>query len=188
MESECNVSACSQAWSLHFTEVALRRRVREQGLCAEHGALRLDQYRTENRMGPGQRQHVDGLISFDIEMIVFDYKTNFHQVYLREVGGTRLFVFTTGYFEASTLYNAVNQRSLDRPPTHVVMANTIRSLGGRLQDVRITHCDADGKYYCAQLTLLHEGQKVEVDLRPTDAIALALYSEAPILISESILS
>jgi bifunctional DNase/RNase len=69
--------------------------------------------------------------------------------------------------------------------THDLLRSTIEELGGRIDRVVITDL-RDATFY-AILHLERDGQKVEVDARPSDAMALALRCEAPIFVEEAVL-
>ncbi len=65
------------------------------------------------------------------------------------------------------------------------MANTIETMGGELQDVYIN--DLREHTYFAKLRVRQEGELVEIDCRPSDAIALAVTAKVPIYVAEDVL-
>lgn len=108
-------------------------------------------------------------------------------IYLREVKGDRTFPILIGFFEASS----INRRLLEEPPprplTHELLRTTIEMLGGHVQDVVISSLK-DHTYY-AVIRIMQDGEMVEVDARPSDAIALSVhYSPVlPIYVSEDVI-
>lgn len=106
-------------------------------------------------------------------------------VYLREVGGERAFPIVIGFFEATSIDRRVKGLSTPRPLTHDLLASTIEGLGGELQDITITEL-RDHTYY-AKLRIKHDGEIVEVDARPSDAIAVAVTVDVPIFVADDIL-
>tara|TARA_R110002095_G_scaffold208076_1_gene193530 strand:- start:899 stop:1291 length:393 start_codon:yes stop_codon:yes gene_type:complete len=109
-------------------------------------------------------------------------------IYLREVNGDRIFPILIGIFEATTIDRRVNQEfSPQRPLTHDLLKSTIEALGGNLQDIVITHLE-DHTYY-AVLRVSQAGELIEIDSRPSDAIALSIHYEppVPIYVHESVL-
>ena len=66
-----------------------------------------------------------------------------------------------------------------------MLANTIELLNGELQDIFISEL-RDHTYY-AKLRIRHSGELVEVDSRPSDAIAVAVTVDVPIYVSEEVL-
>lgn len=114
---------------------------------------------------------------------------NDHQiVYLREVDGERQFPIVIGLFEASSIDRRVKNEAPPRPLTHELLKNTIEELGGELQDVVINNL-LDHTYY-GLLRIQQDGELVEVDCRPSDAIALAVQfsPHLPIYVDEEVLA
>jgi hypothetical protein len=72
-----------------------------------------------------------------------------------------------------------------RPLTHDLLANVIENLGGELQDVFVS--DLRDHTYYAKLRIRQEGELIEVDSRPSDAIALAVAARVPIYVSEEVI-
>jgi bifunctional DNase/RNase len=130
-----------------------------------------------------------GMIAVAVQMelvriIIID--TNDQQIiYLREVEGVRTFPIVIGLFEATSINRRVQGHPTPRPLTHDLLASTIEQLGGELQDIFISEL-RDHTYF-AKLRIKHEGEIVEVDSRPSDAIALAVTAEVPIYVAEDVL-
>ena len=72
-----------------------------------------------------------------------------------------------------------------RPLTHDLLANTIEQLGGELQDIFISEL-RDHTYF-AKLRIRHDGEIIEVDSRPSDAIAVAVTVDVPIYVAEDVI-
>ena len=93
-------------------------------------------------------------------------------IVLREVDGERSFPIVIGIFEATSIDRRVKGISNPRPLTHDLVASVIDNLGGELRDIYISEL-RDHTYY-AKLRIRQNGEMVEVDSRPSDAIALAV--------------
>ncbi len=106
-------------------------------------------------------------------------------VMLREVEGERSFSIMIGIFEATSIDRRVKRLPSPRPLTHDLVASVIESLGGELRDIYISEL-RDHTYY-AKLRIRMNGEMVEVDSRPSDAIALAVTASVPIYVSEEVL-
>lgn len=106
-------------------------------------------------------------------------------IYLKEVEGERTFPIVIGFFEATSIDRRVRGQSTPRPLTHDLLANTIENLGGELQDIYISEL-RDHTYY-AKLRIKHEGEVIEVDSRPSDAIAVAVTVDVPIYVAEDVI-
>jgi bifunctional DNase/RNase len=104
---------------------------------------------------------------------------------LKEVDGDRSFPIVIGIFEATSIDRRVKGITNPRPLTHDLVANTIEQMGGELQDVYIN--DLREHTYFAKLRVRQEGELVEVDCRPSDAIALAVTAKVPIYVAEDVL-
>jgi uncharacterized protein len=109
-----------------------------------------------------------------------------HQVImLKEVDGDRSFSIMIGIFEATSIDRRVKRLPSPRPLTHDLVTSVIDNLGGELRDVYISELK-DHTYY-AKLRIRQNGEMVEVDSRPSDAIALAVTASVPIYVSEEVL-
>ena len=106
-------------------------------------------------------------------------------ILLREVDGERNFSIMIGIFEATSIDRRVKKLPSPRPLTHDLVANVVDSLGGELRDIYISEL-RDHTYY-AKLRIRQNGEMVEVDSRPSDAIALAVTANVPIYVAEDVL-
>ena len=104
-------------------------------------------------------------------------------VFLKEVDGTRKFPILIGEFEAGV----INRRLLEDPPfrplTHDLLRTVISTLGAEPQEVVIT--EMKDHTYFAVLKLLYKDQVLEIDCRPSDAIALSVHYDPPLPIFAS---
>jgi hypothetical protein len=108
-------------------------------------------------------------------------------IVLREVEGEqRSFPIVIGIFEATSIDRRVKNQPTPRPLTHDLLAQVIEDLGGEIQDVIIS--DLKEHTYFAKLRIRHEGDLVEIDSRPSDAIAIAVTAKVPIYVSEDVLA
>lgn len=108
-----------------------------------------------------------------------------HLMVLREADGNRLLVISIGVMEATAIAVAVEGIEAPRPMTHDLLAHVIRRLGGELTRV-IIH-DLRNETFIGQLDLNTERGVIEVDCRPSDAVALAVRMQAPIFVTEGVL-
>ncbi|MFP6650425.1 MAG: bifunctional nuclease family protein [Pirellulaceae bacterium] len=113
---------------------------------------------------------------------------NDHQViYLREVNGDRQFPILIGVFEATSIDRRVKSYSAPRPLTHDLIVNMVEQLGGELDSVLIT--ELKEHTYFSRVRIRQDGELIEIDSRPSDAIAIAVTCEPnlPIWVSEQVL-
>jgi len=113
---------------------------------------------------------------------------NEHQViYLKEVDGERQFPILIGIFEATSIDRRVKDIPRPRPLTHDLLVNSVEALGAELDSVVIS--ELREHTYFASLRLKHEGEIIEIDARPSDAIAVAVTCNPPlpIYVAEEVL-
>ena len=90
-----------------------------------------------------------------------------------------------GPLEAQNIAVAMAGEKPPRPLTPDLLLSVLEMLGGKLKRVEITELK-DGTYF-ARLVIEHRGIEYEIDARPSDAIALALRTDAPIYVDEKLL-
>ncbi|WP_435011635.1 bifunctional nuclease family protein [Tundrisphaera lichenicola] len=107
-------------------------------------------------------------------------------IFLKEVDGERTFPIVIGIFEATSIDRRIKGVLAPRPLTHDLLASTIELLNGELQDIFISEL-RDHTYF-AKLRIRHQGELIEVDSRPSDAIAVAVTVDVPIYVAEEVLN
>jgi uncharacterized protein len=124
-------------------------------------------------------------VQMDLRRIIISEIHEQQIILLREVDGERNFSIMIGFFEATSIDRRVKKLLSPRPLTHDLVANVVDSLGGELRDIYISEL-RDHTYY-AKLRIRMNGEIVEVDCRPSDAIAIAVTANVPIYVSEDVL-
>jgi len=114
----------------------------------------------------------------EVASLGLDKSSNTPVVILREKGGERLLPIWIGPGEASAIAMELAGIKFSRPLTHDLFTAVVRGLGGELVRVVITKV-IDNTYY-ASLIFARNGEMISIDSRPSDSIALALRSEAPV--------
>jgi bifunctional DNase/RNase len=117
--------------------------------------------------------------------LLFDNANQTPVLLLKEKEGNRVLPIWIGVFEAQSILMALKGIMLHRPLTHDLCLDIINSFGGKLKNVNISKLDK-GTFY-AELILEHKKNKIVVDARPSDSIAIALRHSAPIYVNKSIL-
>lgn len=122
--------------------------------------------------------------------IIISELTENQVIYLREVDGERQFPILIGIFEATSIDRRIkmNGEMPPRPLTHDLINSVAKALGADV--VRIVVSDLQEATYFAQIVLEGSDGEVEVDARPSDAIALAVTHDPPlpILVAEEVLA
>jgi len=124
-------------------------------------------------------------IPVELVGVRIELPTNTPIVLLREVGGTRFLPIWIGAGEATAIAFALEGVEPQRPLTHDLLRATAEALGARVDRVVVTDL-RDGVYY-ADLVFDVDGEEVSVSARPSDAIALAARTEAPISVFPAVL-
>jgi bifunctional DNase/RNase len=124
-------------------------------------------------------------VQMDLKRIIINEVHDQQVIMLRESEGERSFPIVIGIFEATSIDRRVRGLPSPRPLTHDLVATVIDHLGGELQDIFI-HELREHTYY-AKLRIRKDGELVEVDCRPSDAIALAVTAKVPIYVNEDVL-
>ena len=124
-------------------------------------------------------------VHMELKRIVINEVHDQQVIMLREVDGERSFPIVIGIFEATSIDRRVKGIQSPRPLTHDLLANVIDNLGGDLQDIFIS--ELSEHTYFAKLRIRKEGELIEVDCRPSDAIALAVTAKVPIFVAEGVI-
>lgn len=108
-------------------------------------------------------------------------------IYLKEIDGDRHFPILIGIFEATSIDRRVKEYESPRPLTHDLIVGVVEALGGDLDSVVISEL-REHTYY-AQVRIRYEGEIIEIDSRPSDAIAVAVTCDPPlpIYVAEEVL-
>jgi bifunctional DNase/RNase len=108
-------------------------------------------------------------------------------VFLKEVDGDRQFPILIGIFEATSIDRRVKDIARPRPLTHDLIVEIVEAMGGELDSVVISELK-DATYY-ASLRVKSDGELIEIDARPSDAIAIAVTNtpHLPIYVEEEVL-
>ncbi|MDX1639636.1 MAG: bifunctional nuclease family protein [Balneolaceae bacterium] len=104
---------------------------------------------------------------------------------LNEVHGNRRLPIIIGTFEAQAIALELEHIKPPRPMTHDLLKNVIKSFGAEMEQVFINDL-SEGTFY-AQIIYNRNGEQLELDARPSDAIALAIRFDASIYVAEGIL-
>jgi hypothetical protein len=125
------------------------------------------------------------LIEMTIKGLMVDPVTNTPIVILRDKEGQRVLPIWVGIFEANAIALQIENLPTPRPMTHDLLRNVIQDLRASVQKVVIS--DLQEHTFFALIYLTRNGDTVAIDARPSDAIALALRTRAPIFVEDSVI-
>jgi len=124
-------------------------------------------------------------IEMTIKGLMVDPITNMPIVILRDKEGQRVLPIWVGIFEANAIALQIENIATPRPMTHDLLRNVIEDLKASVQKVVV--CDLQENTFYALIYLSLNGDTLAIDARPSDAIALALRTRAPIFVEDAVI-
>ena len=124
-------------------------------------------------------------IEMSIKGLMVDPITNTPIVILRDKDGQKVLPIWVGIFEANAIALQIENIATPRPMTHDLLRNVIHDL--KAEVLKIVVCDLQENTFYALIYLSLNGDTVAIDARPSDAIALALRTRAPIYVEETVI-
>ena len=126
------------------------------------------------------------VVRMELSRIFIREMTDMQIIELTEVDGERTFPIVIGLPEAFAIERRLKGIEIPRPQTHDLLSSVIGQLGGQLKEIIVTDL-VDGTFY-ARLVIEQDGECVEIDSRPSDAIALGVAENVPIYVDEEVLA
>jgi bifunctional DNase/RNase len=117
--------------------------------------------------------------------LILEHKTQQNIVILREVDGERILPIWIGSGEAQAIRRILSEESFPRPLTHDLIHIVIEGFKAKI--TRVVIADLRENTFYASIFVEREGEVLSIDARPSDSIALALRSKAPIYVNEELL-
>ena len=125
------------------------------------------------------------MVEMKVQGLFFDSETNQSIVVLKDEASGRTLPIWVGLFEANAITMGIEHTWTPRPMTHDLLKNIIEGMNAQVRKIVIN--DLKSNTFYALLYLEVEGRSIEIDSRPSDAIALALRAKAPIFVAEKVL-
>jgi len=120
----------------------------------------------------------------ELSRIIIDEQSDQQVIVIRERNGTRSFPIVIGIVEILAIDRRLKGITPPRPMTHDLLGNIIESLGAKIE--RIVINDLRHHTFYARIHLSLNGKSVEIDSRPSDAIALGAARQVPIYVAEHV--
>jgi bifunctional DNase/RNase len=125
------------------------------------------------------------MVRMKVEGLLFDPRSNMYILLLKEIGGSDTLPIWIGKPEADSIALALGKVATPRPLTHDLIRNLIDALTVKVARIVITQI-MDNTYYA--LIYVTDGQReLPIDSRPSDAIAVALRTRAPIFVEDEVI-
>jgi uncharacterized protein len=125
------------------------------------------------------------LVPMTIRGLMLDPISNSPIVVLKDADEKVFLPIWVGIFEANAIALQLENMDTPRPMTHDLLRNVISDLGGSV--LRIVINDLRDSTFYARIFMTSAGRELEIDARPSDAIALALRTSAPIFVAQAVL-
>jgi bifunctional DNase/RNase len=106
-------------------------------------------------------------------------------VLLKTAEGNKFLPIWIGHPEAAAILMKLQSATTPRPMTHDLVTDMLEQLGAQV--VRITVTELRENTFFAQITVQQDGSEVDIDSRPSDAIALAIRADAPIYAADEVM-
>lgn len=126
------------------------------------------------------------MIEVEVDSIRVSLMNQQRVILLKDINEDRFLPIWIGQFEADAITIELQEnRTIKRPLTHDLLKSVIEELGATVDHVFINDMRRDVFY--ARLVLSVNGEELEIDSRPSDAIAVAVRAKAPIFVSEAVM-
>lgn len=125
------------------------------------------------------------MIEVEIDSIRASLMNQHRIVILKDLHTERFLPIFIGQVEADAITTELQSAQRQRPLTHDLLKSVITEMGGRLAYILIN--DIRQETFYARLVIEIQGKKMDVDARPSDAIALAVRTKAPLFVSEAVM-
>lgn len=125
------------------------------------------------------------MVEVTIDSVRVSLMSQHRIVVLKEMDATRYLPIWIGPFEADAITIELQGVEVARPLTHDLLQSLITKLGAEVEQVTITDLRSDTFY--AQITLKVNGKEMQIDSRPSDAIALAVRSKVPVYVADAVM-
>ncbi|NJK79022.1 MAG: bifunctional nuclease family protein [Chloroflexaceae bacterium] len=125
------------------------------------------------------------MIRVSVDSIRVSLLTQHRVVVLREADSRRYLPIWIGPFEADSIAMAIQGHEPQRPLTHDLLKATIHDLAGTVNYIFIN--DIQDNTFYARIVIEQHGRTIEIDARPSDAIALAVRTDVPIYVEPRVL-
>jgi bifunctional DNase/RNase len=184
----CDVVDCEENGTFYVTLAERGTRVGSRVVCKRHQRDSLDSWNDSGTLEPSEVNDYDEKdIPFDLRIVAYDEQVNTSWVYLREINGSRFVIIEVGPFEASAINWQLSGTKNPRPLTHEAFVNAIRLMGGTMRQVIVDYYqDKDHTFHAKVEINTRDGDRV-LDVRPSDALLLALVAEVPVLVAQTVL-
>ena len=125
------------------------------------------------------------MVEVEIDSIRVSLMSQHRVVILKEVNSERFLSIWIGPYEAEAITVSLQELEVSRPLTHDLLRNLLVALGAEVKQVNITELKDD--VFHANILISINGRDLEIDSRPSDALALAVRVHVPVFVDEAVM-
>lgn len=125
------------------------------------------------------------MIEMKVMGIALDTRSGSPIVVLHDIDNKKALPIWIGSAEASAIIRKIEKLAVSRPMTHDLVVDVVKKTNYKIDRVEIN--DVEDETYFATIFLTNGEEEIEIDSRPSDAIAVAMRADAPIYITETVL-
>lgn len=125
------------------------------------------------------------MVEVEIDSIRVSLMSQHRIVILKDITTDRFLPIWIGPYEAEAITVSLQQMEVARPLTHDLLKNVLQTMGAEVRQVNITELRDDVFY--ARIVVSVNGEELEIDSRPSDALALAVRVHVPIYVEETVM-
>lgn len=127
----------------------------------------------------------ENLVQMKVTGLTIDPFTNMPIIILKDLEEKSALPIWIGLIEASSIATEIEKIKLSRPMTHDLIKTIFGEINMKVLRVEVS--DLNDNTFYAKLCLEHEGKSMDIDCRPSDAIAIALRSDSPIYVDKKVI-
>ena len=125
-------------------------------------------------------------VQMELHKIIISEMQDSQVIVLKELDGERQFSIIIGSYEAMAIDRRLKGFVTPRPLTHDLLASVIETMGGSIERIEIN--DLANETFYARIHIRRSAGVLEIDSRPSDAIALGIATSVPIFVAEHVLN
>ena len=126
------------------------------------------------------------MIEVKVDSIQVSLMSEHRVIILKDINVERYLPIWIGPYEAEAIALRLRNIEVARPLTHDLLNNVISKMGGEVSHIIVNDLHDDTFYACINVNV--NGHKLEIDSRPSDAIALAVRANTPIFVEEDVMA
>jgi bifunctional DNase/RNase len=125
-------------------------------------------------------------VQMELHKIIISEMQDSQMIILKEIDGDRSLPIVIGSNEALAIDRRLKGHQTPRPMTHELLANIITEMGGTVERIEIN--DLADRTFFALIHIRRNGEVLQIDSRPSDAIALGIATTVPIYVADHVLT